>query len=129
MRLTDQQIKNLHRNNKVKFKALSVPCEDCNILWHPFVMSFDHRNRDTKKGWVSNLASEDPEIFDAEIAKCDVVCLNCHKIREYIRDLGVLNFNKYKQPTHRYYERLLPYLCGGAILRKDAYTWVKVGIR
>lgn len=129
MKLTDQQIQNLHTNNITKFKLLAQPCVDCNILWHPLIMSFDHTDRSLKKSEISKLLICDPEEFDKEVAKCDVVCLNCHQIREYLRDLNILNISEFKQPVHRFYEQLVPYLCGGGILRNDTYRYVKVGIR
>jgi len=124
MKLTQQQLKNLHRNNGVKFKALAHACVDCNLLWHPLVMTFDHRDRSKKVNYIPKLLIDDPAIFDAEIAKCDVVCWNCHQIREYLRDLNILNIGDLKRDQYRFYERLVPYLCGGAILRNDAYKFV-----
>lgn len=126
MKLTERQVQNLHRNNSVKFKALAQPCADCNILWHPLVVTFDHRDRSKKVNNIPQLLVEDPVIFDAELAKCDVVCWNCHKIREYLRDLNILNTNvsDTKQKQYRFYEQLVPYLCGGGILRNDTYSFV-----
>jgi len=129
MKLTDQQIANLHRNNRVKFELLAQPCVDCKIQWHPLVMTFDHTDRSKKRNEISKLLVCAPEEFDAEVAKCDVVCRNCHQIREYLRDLNILNISKGKQPAYRFYEKLIPYLCGGATLRSDAYQYVKADIR
>lgn len=131
MPLNEQQKRNLHRNNKVKFHALARPCVDCNLLWHPFVMSFDHVDRNLKKGDVSDMMIKSPEVFDQEMAKCEVVCYNCHRIREYVRDVHALGFmtNRYKQHQQRLYEQLIEFLSGGALLKQDAYDHVEIGIR
>lgn len=113
-------------NNITRFKALSQPCEDCNIAWHPLVMTFDHNDRSTKFKAPAMLLTHHPSVYNAEIAKCSVVCRNCHQIREYLRDLGSLDISDYKINRYKYYEKLIPYLCGGAILRRDAFKKVKI---
>jgi len=46
-------------------------------------MDFDHRNPETK---VFSLAAghallKNRALLEAEVAKCDVICANCHRIR------------------------------------------------
>ena len=60
-----------------------VPCMDCGRTLAPHVMDFDHRDPKMKsfslttgKAYLKNRA-----VLEAEIAKCDVVCGNCHRIR------------------------------------------------
>lgn len=62
-----------------------TPCMDCGLEYPPYVMDFDHRpdqekcfNIGTKARRVSSLSK-----LEIEIAKCDVVCSNCHRIRTY----------------------------------------------
>lgn len=57
------------------------PCQDCGEA-DPIVLQFDHV-RGTKVSDVSRMVSDCKPIEDifAEIAKCDVVCGNCHKRR------------------------------------------------
>jgi hypothetical protein len=69
--------------------AKSRPCADCGVRYPPYVMDFDHV-RGTKlwaigekKGAVSTAA------LLAEIAKCEVVCANWHRIRTYRRRMGM----------------------------------------
>jgi hypothetical protein len=61
----------------------SVPCSDCKGVFPPFCMDFDHRDPSNKKfniaSWRAHSAFEVVE----EIAKCDVVCSNCHRIRTW----------------------------------------------
>lgn len=50
-------------------------------------MDFDHRDPATKTKAVSQLISEcrSMDIILEEIAKCDLVCANCHRIRTWAR--------------------------------------------
>ena len=49
-------------------------------------MTFDHRPGTTKVGDLATLArSGCTGLFEAELAKCDLVCANCHAIRTYLR--------------------------------------------
>lgn len=61
-------------------------CFDCEREWPPFVLEFDHVNPDSKKfnvGDASSVPSMEALVEEAE--KCDLVCSNCHKIREHNR--------------------------------------------
>lgn len=61
----------------------SVPCADCGVQYPPYVMDFDHRGdkefeiADAMRCHVGN------KRFLREIAKCDVVCSNCHRERTH----------------------------------------------
>jgi hypothetical protein len=70
-------------------RAKSVPCMDCGILYPFYVMDFDHRDPSDKSSNVSKLVKTGTlqELID-EIAKCDVVCSNCHRERTYNPDTG-----------------------------------------
>lgn len=125
--LGKQKLANLKRNNRVAFAALSRPCVDCNITWHPLVMTFDHVDRAEKKHVLADFRTAAPHEFDAELAKCEAVCRNCHQIREYLRDIDVLKVSAIKRNKYKYYERLVPYLAGGAIIRRDAFDLVPIG--
>jgi len=124
--LTFEQSKNLVRNRRVEQLALSNPCVDCKNTWHPRVMTFDHVGRIGKVGNISHLRTFPPAIFDLELSKCDVVCSNCHQMREYMRDLGKVALSRGKQEKHSYYTDLLPYLEKGALLNKRAFKVVAV---
>lgn len=63
-------------------------CIDCGKIYPPYVMDFDHRDGTIKISSISNLAihkTSNLEKIKAEIAKCDLVCANCHRIRTYDR--------------------------------------------
>lgn len=72
--------------------AKDRPCMDCGIQKAPPVMTFDHRDRSTKKFKIANAANKkSPTAIMREIEKCDVVCRPCHNNREFLRDhdLGI----------------------------------------
>lgn len=55
------------------------PCVDCGES-DPLLLDFDHRRGETKVNDVSRLIWERKwEIVKAEIAKCDVRCVRCHR--------------------------------------------------
>lgn len=63
----------------------STPCTDCGNSYPPYVMDFDHVD-DNKLNNVSSLKSfGNFKTLVAEIAKCEVVCSNCHRARTYLR--------------------------------------------
>jgi hypothetical protein len=65
-------------------KKKNVPCMDCNISYPHFVMDFDHRDPKTKSMNVSAFGDHlSYKKLDEEIAKCDLVCANCHRIRTH----------------------------------------------
>lgn len=64
-----------------------VPCADCGGRYPTVCMDFDHRPGTEKKFSISGAASRRPEDVRAEIAKCDIVCANCHRIRTAERNV------------------------------------------
>ncbi len=74
---------------KMKQKILedlkSVPCADCGGTFPHYVMEFDHvPERGPKKYNITNGANHRRD-WQEEVAKCDVVCANCHKARTWHR--------------------------------------------
>jgi hypothetical protein len=69
--------------------ARTVPCVDCGETFPPECMDFDHiPERGPKLFNISCAGSRRPENVLAEIAKCDVVCSNCHRTRTRSRAKG-----------------------------------------
>jgi hypothetical protein len=61
------------------------PCTDCGIKYHRWAMEFDHV-RGAKEFAISQARSEvSLEKLKAELAKCELVCANCHRIRTHAR--------------------------------------------
>lgn len=63
---------------------LSLACSRCGID-HPAVLQFHHKDRATKEVHISNAAKWGwgREGILKEIAKCEVLCANCHFIEHY----------------------------------------------
>jgi len=73
--------KSRYRNKK------DGPCVDCGVSFPSYVMQFDHVRGD-KLIKVSDLSLSSDAVLVTEIAKCDLVCGNCHKIRTHTRRVG-----------------------------------------
>jgi hypothetical protein len=75
------------KNYKKQIKAIvddlkSQPCQDCKHTYPPICMDFDHRDPMQKKHLVSVLTNQGRiKALREEVAKCDLVCSNCHRIR------------------------------------------------
>lgn len=66
------------RRNDFVNRAKMKPCADCGIQYNPWVMEFDHRDPGQKINCISLIKAHSFEALKIEIAKCDVVCANCH---------------------------------------------------
>jgi hypothetical protein len=65
-----------------------TPCVDCGINYPYYVMDFDHV-RGVKHANVMELVSTlSKKRIDEEIAKCEIVCSNCHRIRTHMRKMA-----------------------------------------
>ena len=61
-------------------------CIDCERDYPHYVLEFDHLPEFKKFGQVSHILKKyGPDKAWEEIAKCDVVCSNCHKLRTNAR--------------------------------------------
>jgi hypothetical protein len=61
------------------------PCMDCGGRFEPHQMDFDHRDPANKSfglTWPRAMLAPRQRLLD-EIAKCDIVCANCHAVRTY----------------------------------------------
>lgn len=64
----------------------SQPCADCGGRFHPAAMTFDHLPGTTKRAHIADLIRHGSiGLARAEIAKCEIVCANCHAVRTYLR--------------------------------------------
>ena len=61
----------------------AAPCLDCHHSFPPECMDFDHRDPTQKTRAVSAMVAtvQAKATILAEIAKCDLICANCHRIR------------------------------------------------
>jgi len=67
-------------------EAKDVTCMDCGVRYPFWIMQFDHV-RGKKEFALASVAGRALQKVKDEIAKCDVVCSNCHDDRTYKRDL------------------------------------------
>lgn len=82
-------VRELRRKLLTEYR-LERGCADCGYRAHRAALDFDHTNGD-KSGSVMRMAlwSTRPTAdVMAEIAKCEVVCANCHRLRTKARDPG-----------------------------------------
>lgn len=76
----------IERNNVLLDELRKQPCADCNKTYPAVCMDFDHLPG-TEKGYPRKLSLStwargvSMKRLEAEIAKCEVVCANCHRIR------------------------------------------------
>ncbi len=58
------------------------PCADCGQRFPSHAMDFDHRDPRTKRYTISRMIGRTGTArIMAEVAKCDIVCANCHRDR------------------------------------------------
>ena len=74
----------------VKNKYEGIPCLDCDQTYAFCAMDFDHRPEEDKSFGIGtkNRVPTTPESLaeiEKEIAKCDLVCANCHRVRTVSR--------------------------------------------
>ena len=60
----------------------TTPCADCEETYPHYVMDFDHV-RGKKAHNVSSMMRKPTKTIWDEIAKCELVCANCHRVRTY----------------------------------------------
>jgi hypothetical protein len=62
------------------------PCTDCGSIYHPVAMDFDHV-RGKKIRSISRIVNEGRSLKQLvlELAKCELVCANCHRVRTFLR--------------------------------------------
>ena len=64
----------------------SRPCADCGQTYPTCAMDFDHVRSDQKRYTISRMIGRaGTATIMAEVAKCDIVCANCHRERTYRR--------------------------------------------
>jgi hypothetical protein len=61
--------------------AKSVPCKDCGQTYPSYVMDFDHKK--DKNFTIATHSKYSLKQIKEEIAKCDIVCANCHRERTH----------------------------------------------
>jgi hypothetical protein len=84
MRIKEGRGSQYSKQTQEKIKALkSVPCMDCKNTYPVYCMDFDHRDPSVKKFNISKWRAYSAFDVVEEVAKCDVVCSNCHRTRTW----------------------------------------------
>lgn len=65
---------------KQLIKSLKISCADCG-LDHPAILDFHHLDPSEKEYQIARLTSKKRILH--EVAKCVVLCSNCHRIRHW----------------------------------------------
>ena len=69
----------------------STPCVDCRISYPYYVMDFDHVRGQKHANVMELVSTLSKKKIDEEIAKCEIVCSNCHRIRTHMRKMAKKN--------------------------------------
>lgn len=78
-RVRDRQRARIYQLRRLRER----PCADCGGVFESHQMDFDHRDGSVKAFRLTSGSSmlRSERLVQDEIAKCDVVCANCHRIR------------------------------------------------
>jgi hypothetical protein len=80
------QARRRRKHREIRHQVLERPCKDCGVRLPPEVMEFDHVRGEKlfnicqsygRNSYVSYQMLRD------EIAKCDIRCPNCHRLRHF----------------------------------------------
>ena len=90
MRAQNRDKHNRRKGGRVEWLEVlkAAPCLDCGQQFPPECMDFDHRPGTHKVANVAKLYWHSETTLLEEIAKCDLVCSNCHRIRTRKRQNG-----------------------------------------
>lgn len=66
----------------------SQPCMDCKEYYPYYVMDFDHVRGQKHANVMELIPLLSKKKIDEEIAKCEIVCSNCHRIRTHMRKIA-----------------------------------------
>lgn len=78
-RINVQKREQDHRSKIQELKT--APCQDCGNKFPTVCTDFDHRPGEVKLFGISAAVRYSWDTILAEIAKCDLVCANCYRIR------------------------------------------------
>jgi hypothetical protein len=77
----DQRLRDLRK--RVDQIRTSRPCANCKRTYYAVQTAFHHRDPSTKIASISSLVNQCRpwDVIETEIAKCDLLCHNCHALR------------------------------------------------
>lgn len=72
------------KNRKLYTELKSnTPCAKCGGHFPNCVMDYDHKDPSSKKMCVAQMMGYSWKVILEEIAKCELLCANCHRIKTY----------------------------------------------
>lgn len=86
----DKNFRSYQKRREFIRQTKNRPCADCGMLYPFYVMDFDHREGEIKEYELNRTDRLSINTVKTEIAKCDVVCSNCHRERTYRRRMKKL---------------------------------------
>jgi hypothetical protein len=88
-RLTAERKRIHSKRQYVRNIKMQHPCMDCIIHYPYYVMQFDHV-KGTKVQDISNMitSNRSMDTLKRELAKCELVCANCHAVRTHERRIA-----------------------------------------
>lgn len=72
----------------------SNPCVDCGLYYPFYIMDFDHITDNKEFNIADGYVATSLVRIKKEIAKCELVCANCHRARTYTRLNNGLSSNE-----------------------------------
>ncbi|MEE8522148.1 MAG: hypothetical protein V3S83_12375 [Gemmatimonadota bacterium] len=81
--MTPQEIKRRRNQYWLGVLKIAVGCHNCGYTGDARALEFHHRADETKKFSISNRLGGKWRTLLREVAKCDVLCSNCHKIETW----------------------------------------------
>lgn len=102
-KVLEVKVKEAHPRQKINSKSdeekqafirqvKRLPCQDCGNHFHPWVIEFDHRDPSQKEFSIARSFHNGNcslKRIKAELAKCDGLCANCHRLRTVRRAEGL----------------------------------------
>lgn len=83
-RYIGKAVKRSHDNKHFIFELKdNKPCVDCKAVHRHFALDFDHRDPKKKILGIAEMYSYSKEAILKEVAKCDLICANCHRYRTF----------------------------------------------
>lgn len=75
--------RNQDRRDKIAQYKLERGCSKCGYKDHHAALDFNHLDPSTKLFNIGPCASKPWHLIEAEMAKCEILCSNCHRIYTY----------------------------------------------
>jgi hypothetical protein len=98
----EQNFPNINISKRIRYiiEQKSKPCIDCHMSYPYYIMQFDHIPGSHKKFNVSQAVTSKKSLdqIKEEIAKCELVCANCHAFRTHKRSVEARNLRESEYP-------------------------------